>query len=466
MVRVIGLAGLVMLTAGCAVQTPESRMGAVDSMARSGWAATPQGQAGVDRDWIGRFGDRGLKLLVNEAMNNNRSLQATAARVNRAAAAAKISGAAIRPISNGTLVGRNSEQKFVGFPFGGGQISESYGTSVDVSWELDLWGRVRAGQAADVAEWQAQGLEYNAAQTSLAAQIAKAWFALGETNEQIVLAQSALKIRQNTEEAIRDRFERALLAEGGTASQLRLAQVDVATAKANLAQWQGERESVLRQIELLAGRYPSGSDLSRKGLPALPGYPPAGLPSELLMRRPDVLAAERRFAATGKRIREAELAVFPSLTLNGSLGTSTDSLKNVLDSSFGVWSYGAAVSQPILTGGQLRAEQKARQAGEREALATLQQTVLTAFGEVEQALVAERYLARRAAASEEAVKLAKEAAESAAEDFADGSEDVLTLLLALTRKIDSASALVTLRRLRLDNRINLHLALGGDFKLR
>jgi multidrug efflux system outer membrane protein len=325
---------------------------------------------------------------------------------------------------------------------------------------------VRAGQAADVAEWQAQGLEYNAAQTSLAAQIAKAWFALGETNEQVVLAQSALKIRKNTEEAIRDRFERALLAEGGTASQLRLAQVDVATAKAHLAQWQGERESALRQIELLAGRYPSGSDLSRKGLPALPGYPPAGLPSELLMRRPDVLAAERRFAATGERIREAKLAVFPSLKLNGAMGTSTDSLKDVLDSTFGVWSYGAAVSQPILTGGQLRAEQKAREDGEREALADLQQTVLTAFGEVEQALVADRYLGRRVAAFEEAATLANEAAKAAAEDFADGSEDVLTLLLALTRKIDSASALVTLRRLRLDNRINLHLALGGDFRLR
>ena len=114
----------------------------------------------------------------------------------------------------------------------------------------------------------------------------------------------------------------------------------------------------------------------------------------------------------------------------------------------------------------MRAEQKGRKADDRGALAKLQQTVLTAFGEVEQALVAERYLARREGASAEAATLANEAAASAAEDYAGGTGDVLTLLAAQDRKIVSASQLVTLRRLRLENRINLHLALGGDFKVR
>lgn len=458
--------GVLVLTGACAVKSPESRMAAVATDAPGRWAATSQGRAGVDRDWIGRFGDSRLKGLVNEAMQNNRDLQASAERVNRAATAAKISGSAIRPKAGLELTGSKEEQKFVGFPFGGGAITERYGASLDVSWEVDLWGRVRAGQSADVAEWQAQGFELKAAQSSLAAQIAKAWFALGETNEQISLARGALKIRRDTAEAIGARFERALEREGGTASDLRLAQVDVASAKATLAQWEGEREAVLRQIELLVGRYPAGTDLSRSGLPSVPGFPPAGLPSELLLRRPDVLAAERRYAGSGKRVREAELAVFPSLTLNGSMGTTTTSLKDLLDSSFGVWSYGGKVSQSILTGGQLRAEQKGRKADDRGALAKLQQTVLTAFGEVEQALVAERYLARREGASAEAATLANEAAASAAEDYAGGTGDVLTLLAAQDRKIVSASQLVTLRRLRLENRINLHLALGGDFKVR
>ena len=459
----VGLAGLM---AGCAVQSPESRLGEVATMAPSGWAATKQGRAGVDRNWIGRFGDSRLKGLVNEALKNNRDMAVAGERVRRAALVSKISGAAIRPTAAATLDGSNREQKFVGFPFGGGSITESYGASVDVSWELDLWGRVRAGQAADVAEWQAVGFDLQSAQTSLAGQIAKAWFALGEANEQVELARKALKIRQDTEEAIRDRFDRALQDEGGTASQLRLAQTDVAGAEATVAQWEGEREQVLRQIELLAGRYPAGTDLSRSGLPSLPGHPPAGLPSELLLRRPDVLAAERRFAGAGKRIKEAELAVFPSLTLNGSMGTTTSGLRDVLDSGFGVWSYGGTVTQSILTGGRLRAEQWVRESDGRAALATLQQTVLTAFGEVEQALVADRYLARRVTSSAKAAKLAGEAAESAQEDYAGGSGDVLTLLQAQNRRIETASQLVTLRRLRLDNRINLHLALGGDFKLR
>lgn len=460
--------GCAAVLSGCAVNTPDSRLGAVEDMAPGRWAATREARAGVDRDWVARFGDSRLKKLVHEGLANNYDLQAAAQRVNRAASVARISGAAGRPQASGSVDGRRQKQRFVGFPFGngGGLVSEAYGASVDVSWEVDLWGRIRAGQAADLAEWQAQGYELKAAQTSLAAQIAKAWFALGAANEQIGLAREALGIREGTAEVIRDRFERALQQEGGTASQLRLAQVDVATAKATLAQWEGEREAALRQIELLVGRYPDGTDLSRSGLPDLPGYPPAGLPSELLLRRPDILAAERRFAAAGKRIREAELAVFPSLSLNGSLGTATDTLKSVLDSDLGVWSYGGAVTQPILTGGRLRAEQEARRDGEREALARLQQTVLGAFGEVEQALVAERYLAKREAAAREAVRLAKEAAEAAQEDFADGNEDALTLFLAQSRQIESATQLVTLRRLRLDNRINLHLALGGDFKLR
>lgn len=458
--------GVLLIVVGCAVSPPDSRVATVESMSPSAWAATKEGRAGVDRAWIRRFGDRHLNALVDEAMSRNYELTVAVERVSRAASTARISGSAIRPLASAGLSGNKQEQKFIGFPFGGGQISEAYGVSVDVSWEIDLWGRVRAGQSADLAEWQARGHEFRAAQTSLAAQLAKAWFALGEANEQIGLAEEAVGIRSKTKSAIRDRFDRALREEGGTAAQLRLAQSDLASAKSNLAQWQGERAQVLRQLELLAGRYPSGSNLTRAGLPSIPGFPPSGLPSELLIRRPDILAAERRYAASGKRIREANLAVFPSLSLNGSTGTITDSLKHVLDSSFGVWSFGAGVVQPVLTGGRLRGEIEARHSDARSALASLQQTVLTAFGEVEQALVADRYLAQRITLSSEAAELAKEAARSAAEDYADASGDVLTLLETQNRRIFTASQVVGLRRLRLDNRINLHLALGGDFRAR
>ncbi|NNC88847.1 MAG: efflux transporter outer membrane subunit [Akkermansiaceae bacterium] len=457
--------------AGCApAPAPESRVSAVASMAPDAWAASREARAGVDRDWIERFGDRRLSRLVGVATTNSYNLRAAEERLRRAAAVARQAGAALKPQMDASLHGSRSEQKFVGFPFGAGgipsSISNSFGASLDVNWELDVWGRLRAGQAAAIADAQAQAADLAAARTSLASQIAKAWFAAAEAAEQVALAETELKVRKDTVEAVRGRFELALFEEGGSASQLRLVETELSTARANLAFWEGERERVRRQLDILAGRYPDGSQAGPGTLPRIPSQPPAGLPSELLLRRPDILAAERRFAAAGRRERAAHLARFPSFALTGSLGTTTNRLREVLDSDFGVWSMGAGVAAPILDGRRLLEGERIARSDERQALAVLQQTVLDAFGEVEQALVADRFLARRIDALEEATRLSADASLAAGEDYVGGSGDVLTLLSAQSRRIQAASQLVTVRRLRLDNRINLHLALGGDFRPR
>jgi outer membrane protein TolC len=220
-----------------------------------------------------------------------------------------------------------------------------------------VWGRTRSGQSAAVADAQAQAFDYEAARTSLAAQIAKAWFALGEANAQIGLAEASVEVRAKTAQSFEERFAEALIEEGGNASQLRLAQTELASSRATRAFWRGERERALRQIELLVGRYPAGQPFTTRGLPALPPPPPAGLPSELLLRRPDILAAERRLAAAGERSKAARLAKYPSFALTGSTGTTADSLHEVLDSANGVWSLAGGVLQPILTGGRLREEE-------------------------------------------------------------------------------------------------------------
>lgn len=216
----------------------------------------------------------------------------------------------------------------------------------------------------------------------------------------------------------------------------------------------------------MLGRYPSGKNLTNRGLPSPPPSPPSGLPSELLKRRPDVLAAERRFAGAGQRAKEARLARFPRLSLTASTGTVTDSLDNVLDSSFGVWSIGGGLVQPILTGGRLKEEELIARSDERIALGDLQNTVLQAFGEVEQALVAEKYLTKRVGALAKSAERAASASLASAQDFADGNVDALTLLTAQDRRIQTALLLANLRRIRLDNRVDLHLALGGDFRVR
>ena len=328
-----------------------------------------------------------------------------------------------------------------------------------------MWGNKRAAVSAVISEYQAQQVELRASRALLAAQVCKTWFALAEALEQEKLAQQALKLRKETADAVRLRFEQNLALEGGSASQLRLAQTDIATSKANLARWSGEVETSRRQLEILLGRYPAGRLQGRDNVPAIGSLPPVGLPSDLLLRRPDIIAAERRYAATGQRVEEGKWAVYPSFPLTASLGTSSSQLRGILNSNFGVWSLGAGLVTPVLTGGQVRAEQLKRDSQERQALASLQSTVISAFGEVESFLANEKLLVKRIEDFNEALRLAKEAADAAQDDYSNGTGDALTLLNARNRQIDIASQISTLRRLRAQLRVDLHLALGGGFKV-
>ena len=456
---------LAVLCAGCAVTSPSSRMAeAGDAPVR--WSATPMAGKGIDAQWVNRFGGRDLQALVKEAYEANHDLKAAAARVERAEVLAKASGAAAKPQVNAALNGSRDKRNFIGFPFGGGvasSINNSYGAQLSLSWELDLWGRIRAGQRAALADLESQGQQYRAARASLAAQVVRAWLVVAELNGQIELAKLALQSRMDTAESVRGRFERAVGGMQATASQVRLAQTDVETARANLAARHGERDQAMRQLEVLLGRYPAAKIVGTSKLPSLKKMPPAGLPSELLLRRPDILAAERQLAASGSRRKEAKLAFYPSFSLTGSGGRSTEQLGDISNSDFGVWSIAGQLAQPILSGGQLSANLKARSAEEKEALANLQKVVLQGFSEVETALAAEQFLAMRVAAIEEGAELARDAEASARQEFARGTTDVLTLLQATSRRIELDSQALTLRRLRLDNRINLHLALGGDY---
>lgn len=459
------------LLAGCVPTALENRIDEAGVDTPHAWHATRAAKKGVDRDWLRKIGGRELTSLVAEALKANPDMRAAAARVERASAEARIAGAGRQPtLDAATLAGR-SEQNFIGFPFGGGgggvpgSLTNNFGVSLNAAWELDVWGRMRAGQRAAIADLQAQAAEYESARVSLASQVAKAWLALAEANEQTALAREALEARRILSEAVRERFERAITEDGGSAAQVRLTEAEVAAGQAALVERRQERDRASRQLEILLGRYPSGNSIDAAKLPNMPGPAPAGLPSELLMRRPDILAAERRLAAEGGRKRQAQLARFPSLQLTGSMGTTTDSLGNILKSDFGVWSIGGNLTQPVFQGGRIAGEIDRSTALERAAAADLQRVVIRSFAEVEQALAAEIFLREREAAVARAAKLAADAAQRADEEFSAGTGDVLTLIETRSQQIETASRLAAIRRLRLDQRIDLHLALGGDFNL-
>lgn len=467
-----------LLTGGCRVPAAGSRMGEVGLPTPESWAGSRNGRAGIDTDWIRSFKSPRLSALVAEALQKNPDLRVASSRVDQARTLVKSTRANAFPQAELRGNGARSKRNFVGFPLGGADAgtaaaqesvlsteANSYDVSLAMQWEIDVWGRLRAGTGAVIAQMEAVELDYQAARASLASQVAHAWFAMAEAAEQMALATEALQATRDTEAALTDRFQSGQSGEQGSlGAQLRLARADVAAAEAALSQRREAGGPAVRALQLLIGRYPSGKGKDAASLPTLTNPPPSGLPSELLQRRPDILAAERRFAAQGMRKKEARRAVFPRLNLTGSTGRSTDTLENLLNSNFGVWSLGAGLAQTIFTGGKVAAEIAKRSAEENEAAASLQKTVLAAFAEVENALEAELRLRERGSALTEAVRLGVEADSEARANYKQGLGDLLTVLATQNRVVQAKSQLATLKRAQADNRVALHLALGGNFR--
>ncbi|MEX2581179.1 MAG: efflux transporter outer membrane subunit [Verrucomicrobiales bacterium] len=425
-----------------------------------------------DRYWVEDFEDANLNEFVESVLGNNRDLKAAQSRLEIAQANARITGADLYPQIEGNLDGQRNLQNFIGFPFGDAppdtvfsSRSNRFGLSLDLSWEIDLWGRLRAAESAAVAEFEASLYDRSTAELSLAGQAAKAWFALAEARDQVALARATIDIYSQTETLIRERFERGIDDDGTSlAAQVLLAETDVANAEDTL---ESRRELVgrtSRQLEVLAGKYPAGRAGEAARLPGYPGKIPTGLPATLLDRRPDLAASERRIAAADERFLEAKRSLLPRLSLTSSYGTSTEDIGNLLDGDFSVWSVAGNLAQPIFQGGRLRANVDKQYAELHLAAAEFEQTALTAFAEVENALAAEAFFNRRIESLSRSIKLSRQAYDRSLDEFKTGTGDVLTVLSAQERRFASESQLLNVRRMRLENRVDLYLALGGSFR--
>ncbi len=467
---------LAALLAACA-STPTSEQPSLELDTPEAWSTPtpPDRQRGdVTRDWWKTFGDAELDTMVAEALDHNYDLRAAAASVDAAVAQARIAGADLKPqVGAGFDAGRR-QQVFVGLPIPGSggvlkSTSSAYGASLNVSWEADLWGRLRAGRAAAVSGARAAKADYAAARLSLAGQVAKAWFTVVEAEHQVALARDTAGSRRTTAERIAARYRRGV----APSLDLRLARSNLAVAESILEQRRRQLDGAGRQLQILLGRYPHGregeptpGDAGSPSPPRLPEVPPdipAGLPSELVARRPDLQAAERRIEASGWQVREARRALYPRITLTASGGSSADSLGNLLDGDFSVWNLAGSLLQPIFQGGRLRAAVDFVEAGRDRALALYAQSVLRAFAEVESALAAERLLAAEEAAQAIAAEESNAAVGLAENRYAAGVGDYLIILESQRQTFLTESRLLTLRAQRLSQRVDLHLALGGDF---
>ncbi|MGF1483992.1 MAG: efflux transporter outer membrane subunit [Opitutales bacterium] len=426
--------------------------------------AQPTEALPADTGWVRDFDDPDLEALIRRAQARNYDLIAAAARFEQQLETAVITGADVYPAFNGSFGAARGRAVTQAETFGGGDTvisftQNSFDLGAGVSWELDVWGRLRNLQAASVADAEGALADFQGARLSLAATTARLWYNAIAATEQLDLSSRTAENFRASERIISDRFEQGL----SPALDLRLARANTAIAEAEVERRKRDLDGIRRELRVLLGDYPVGELAVGKTLPEELPSVPAGLPATLLERRPDLQRAERALAASGERVLAARKALLPSFSLTGSFGTSSDEIGDLVDPDFNVWNLAADLTTPIFQAGRLKASIRREEAIARERLATYGQTALEAFEEIESALAAEYFLADQVRFQQTAATESVAAEELAFERYGNGLTDIITVLESQQRAFTEQISLIDLRNLRLQNRIDLYLALGGPF---
>lgn len=415
--------------------------------------------------WIEDFDDPRLQNLITQTLENNPDAAAAAARLRAAAAVSRIAGADRLPqLSAQALGSRARSVTRVPTPDGGedlvAQTGSRYELGLNLSWEIDLWGRIADARQAAIFDQEASAAQFAGTRLGLATAVARAWFRATALHLQEQLALKQLEVSEKSLLATEDRVNRGLLG----SLELSLARSQVESAKSALQSRIREKRNAFRQVQALTGAFPDGDFSPANDLPTLETPPPAALPAEILARRPDLIAASLTISAADSRLSEAEKRLIPSISLTGGYGTASDELSDLLDSNFTVWNLAGNLLQPVFQGGRIRAEVARRDALLAAAVADFESTLLTAFREVEDALDSDETLRTAAAQAEEAARLAQEAASLGFDRYERGLIELLDVLELQNRAFDAYNLAVDLRLGALLNRINLYAALGGGFE--
>jgi NodT family efflux transporter outer membrane factor (OMF) lipoprotein len=449
------MAAVLAALAGCALQPAPSpadyQNEAMPSIQAPGqWLA---GEAGgqVLAAWLSSFGDVQLQSLVAEAVAHNPDLRVAAARVDVAAAYARLADATLWPQVKLLAAGGGDMS---------GDSSGLQGAGLYADWELDLWGRVRSAKATQYAVYASAAADAEYARQSIAALTAKAYFLAVEAGLQQQLAEDMVASSEQLA-TLTEQRERVGRGDGYDSA---LARASIETYRDSVEQLKLAREQALRALEALLGRYPSAQVDVAAQLTSLPGPVPAGLPSELLERRPDVIAADRRVAAAFYGVQEAKAARLPRIALTASVNDISSDLFVLQNRDNPVWSAGANLMLPVFTGGALKQQVQIRTAQQKQAVAEYGQIGARAFGEVENALSAEFAAKRREAVLGRSVVENQKALDLAQVRYRVGSGDLRGVQQQRIASYASRAAQVRVRTEQLVQRVNVYLALGGGFE--
>lgn len=450
------VASVLTLLVGCAV-LPEPSGADVQQQALGktvippNWSAQASA-AQVNDGWLASFNDPVLSDLVYEALEHNPDLLIASARVEQANAQLDIAQAQLKPAIG--LIGRAGSKPVSDL------VPLLSGVMLRLSWEIDLWGRLRYARNAARASRDATSADYRYAQQSLAASVARAWFVVNETRRQEALAGDMADSARRLVDLSGDR----LRVGAGTESDVMGARVNQSTYEDARQQVALAHRQALRALELLLGRYP-GATLSSTGeLTPFPGPVPVGIPMDVLNRRPDMIAAERRVAAAFDKVGEAKRAMLPVLGISAGYGRiSNEVVETREDLEQTISSVTATGIAPLYTGGALTGQVHLRTAEQKAAVADYARRALNALGEVEDALNAERVLAERERILSDAVRDSREVTRLEEVSYRVGKSDLRAVNQRQLAQWAAEVALLQVRRERLSRRIDLHLALGGNF---
>jgi len=413
-------------------------------------------------NWWEVFGDKGLNELQSQAARANQNLKAAMARVEQARATARVARSDLLPSL--TLAPSFNRQRFSPNqePNFGHLTANTFHVPLDLSYEIDLWGRVRRSFESARAEAQASLADFYNVLLTLQADLAQNYFALRALDAEIATVSSTVDLRREQVRLVRSRFE------GGVGSELDVAraETELATTEAEAASLAQRRSELENAIAVLAGSNPSSFRLPVIRDTAWNPQPPqipAGLPGELLERRPDVAEAERQLASANARIGVAKAAFFPVLSLTASGGYLSGELDTLFKWDSRTWSVGPSLSLPIFAGGRNRANYKRAQAAFAESVARYRQHVLVAFGDVENSLSGIRHLADQSVAQQRAVSNARRAADLATERYRAGIVSYLEVVDASREALQAERANARLAGQRLSAAVQLIKALGGGW---
>ena len=419
--------------------------------------AAAQPSTPLSTEWWSAFDSAELKALVDAALAGSPDLAIATERVRQAEAQVRIAGATLFPVLN---LGAGTSRRVTDREGQPSQRSDASNIAFSASYEVDLFGRNAAGVRAADASYRASGFDRDAARLTLIAGVATSYFEVLSLRGRLAIARENLAIAERVLSLVEVR------ARNGAASQLDVERqhAQVLSQRAALLPLEQLEKQTLAALAVLIGRVPEGFGVKAASLADLriPEVNP-GLPAELLVRRPDLAAAEAQVAAANGNVAAARAALLPSIELTGSAGLTSAALLTFLSGPQSAVSLALSLFQPIFDGGRLRGQVAVSESRERELAEAYRKAILSAFSDVEQALVAVSRSAQREAIQVEAQQRARNALRLAEIRYREGADDLLTVLEAQRTLFQAEDQLASIRFDRLSATVALYKALGGGW---